>query len=134
MPEDLWDSFSTLLCIVLAVPIYVIVVRLLLRSRGYRGVEKRYLIGKGAVALVAWLLWMATQEVMMWFWPSGKTATGSYDHDVWGGLIESVTMLFGPIIIAVIFYQISLRLMRYQQIDLDLRRAGLRPMSGDRKM
>ena len=131
VPESIRWSVSLLVILPVALSVYVIVVRLLLRGRGYRCVELRYVVGKGTVALLAWLLWIMFFDLAQTTLPPGTGgASGKWLDDPF---LMSLAVFLGPIIAAVLFYQITLSLLRYQEIDLDLRRAGLRPASESKK-
>jgi len=121
------DSVAFYVGVSLILPFYVFLVYRLLRSR-YTRVELRCVIGRRMLLVIAILLGAVLHELVGWVWPDGGA------RNINSGLRETVLRLayfLGPGVIAVLFYWIAAGALRYRELELDLRRMGVR-VSGDK--
>lgn len=125
LPGSLWFFLKIIIGILVVAPCYVVAVRLVLRGRGYRNVELCYVISKPLVVPLAWAVWSVLRDLVEWRWPEQLETNPAYDEGPLETLL-SCGLAFGPIVVAVLFYRFTVRLLGYREMELDLRRLGVR--------
>jgi hypothetical protein len=101
IPNRIQSGLFLLVGIFVVVPIYLIVVRHLSRRLGMGRLKVADLMGKGALALIAWQLWMVLFAVLQEYSPKEKGYT-SIAKEPWG-MIE----LFVPILVSYTVYRVA---------------------------
>lgn len=99
------DGLSMLIATLVMIPAYVVVSKYCMKKAGHNPVRGEF-VGKGIVAIIAWQIWLVSSGIAREITPvkDGYTHVPEFP---WG-----LVGLAAPILIAVVFYKIAVKLIK----------------------
>lgn len=107
-------ELSFLIMTIAVILIYIPASRFLMFREGLTPKSKGEFVGKGIILIISWQIWLAGVQIAKVYGPKSFEATPLFTLNAF--LVDGLNV-FGPIIIAWVFYKISMRVIKEDKAE-----------------